>query len=284
MVLRTASRGPYEGQQFWGCSTFPKCRARVEVAPSASVPMEWAVSPAGASAEAEYERRRQRNRDRIRRQWPYALAFGVIVCVGVLALVLALTDQLSLALFAAGALAVMQIIGFFEASAVRAWRVGAEGERRTAAFLEPLREKGFVVLHDRKVKGWGGNLDHVVIGPTGMWAVETKNLDGKVVIRGDVLRIGGHRRDKIIDQAKQEATIIQVVLSEELGRLGLKVTPVICLHRGELPFFNKTVRGVRLASGRQLVRLLEEGEARLRPEQVESLARAADSVLRPAVR
>ena len=35
---------------------------------------------------------------------------------------------------------------------------------------------------------------------------------------------------------------------------------------------------------RQLVRLLEEGETRLRPEQVEFLARAADNRLRPAVR
>jgi hypothetical protein len=207
----------------------------------------------------------------------------VIVCVGVFALLLALTDQLVLALFVAGALAVVQITGFFEASAVRAWRVGAEGERRTAAFLGPPREKGFVVLHDRKVKGWGGNLDHVVIGPTGMWAVETKNLDGKVVIRGDVLRIGGHRRDKIIDQARQEATIIQVVLADKLDSLNLEVTPVICLHRGELPFFNKTVRGVRLASGRQLVRLLQKGDVRLSADQVHALARAADATLRPAV-
>jgi restriction system protein len=27
MVLRTAQKGPHPGQQFWGCSTFPKCRA-----------------------------------------------------------------------------------------------------------------------------------------------------------------------------------------------------------------------------------------------------------------
>jgi restriction system protein len=27
MVLRTAQKGPHPGRQFWGCSTFPKCRA-----------------------------------------------------------------------------------------------------------------------------------------------------------------------------------------------------------------------------------------------------------------
>jgi hypothetical protein len=174
-------------------------------------------------------------------------------------------------------------VGFFKGSTVRAWRVGAEGERSTAAHLEPLRDEGFVVLHDRKVAGSGGNLDHLAIGPSGLWAIETKSLAGKVVIRGDVLRIGGHRRDKIIEQVKQEATIVQVVLGESLTRLGLRVTPVICLHRGELPFFNKTVRGVRLTSGRQIVRLLREGNSRLSAEQVVALAREADRLLRPAV-
>jgi len=277
MVLRTARRGPFAGQRFWGCSTFPRCQARVEVEAETledvGEQQQWAVSPAGGSAQAEFERRRTRNRKRIRRQWPYALAFGVVVCAIVFAGVQAVTDQPVLAVTVAVALAFMQAVGFFQFSIVRAWGVGAEGERRTAAFLEPLRDEGFVILHDRKVPGWGGNLDHVAIGPTGLWAIETKSLAGKVMIRGDVLRIGGHRRDKIIDQVRQEATIVQVVLGESLTQLGLRVTPVICLHRGELPFFNKTVRGVRLASGRQLVRLLREGDHRLSAGQVNMLAR-----------
>ena len=288
MVLRTAARGSRAGQQFWGCATYPKCQATVPVDLKALGDVadghEWVASPAGASAQLEYERRGARNRDRIRRQWPFALGFGLIVCVVVFAVVQAITDQTIVGLTVAGALALTQAVGFFQASTVRAWRVGAEGERRTAAYLEPLRDEGFVVLHDRKVAGWGGNLDHVAIGPTGIWAIETKNLAGKVVIRGNVLRIGGHRRDKIIEQARQEATIIQVVLAQSLTRLGQRVTPVICLHRGELPFFNKTVGGVRLASGRQLVRLLRDGDLRLSPEQVQALAREADRLLRPALR
>lgn len=287
MVLRTARQGRYDGQRFWGCSAYPTCRAtaQVDVDPpvEAAGAVEWAVSPAGASAQAEFERRRARNRERMRRQWPFALGIGLILTAIVYAVVMATSDQPILALTIAGSLAITQVVGFLQLSPVRAWGVGAEGERKTAAFLEPLGEAGFVILHDRKVPGWGGNLDHVAIGPSGIWAIETKNLAGKVVIRGEVLRIGGYRRDKIIEQVRQEATIVQVVLAESLGRLGLRVTPVICLHRGELPFFNKTVRGVRLASGRQLVRLLRDGEERLSSQQVVTLAREADRVLRPAV-
>ena len=32
MVLRTAQRGPQVGQQFWGCSQFPRCRGTLPVA------------------------------------------------------------------------------------------------------------------------------------------------------------------------------------------------------------------------------------------------------------
>jgi len=165
-----------------------------------------------------------------------------------------------------------------------AWRIGAEGERKTAQYLDGLAEAGFIVLHDRKVPGYGGNLDHVAIGPTGVWAIETKNVAGKVEIDGDSLRIRGYRQDKMVDQVYREATAVQVALRESLTRLGLTVTPVICLHRGELPLFNKTVRGVRLASGRQLVRLLRGGEARINAEEVRALAAEADRLLRPAAK
>lgn len=54
---------------------------------------------------------------------------------------------------------------------------------------------------------------------------------------------------KMVDQVYREATAVHVALGESLTRLGLTVTPVICLHRDELPSFNKTVRGVRWHPG-----------------------------------
>ena len=79
-----------------------------------------------------------------------------------------------------------------------------------------------------------------------------------------------------MDQVYREATAVQVALRDLLDPLHLTVQPVICLHEGELPWFNKTVRGVRLASGRQLARLLRSGEARLDAEALQRLAREVD--------
>src|SRR5688572_10060764 len=77
MVIRTAGRGRYEGQRFWGCSTYPRCKAIIGVQsdiPESELGLAGAlVSPAGASAQVEYERYRARNRERLRRQWPFAV-------------------------------------------------------------------------------------------------------------------------------------------------------------------------------------------------------------------
>jgi hypothetical protein len=285
MVVRTAGRGAYEGQQFWGCSTFPKCRARIAIK-SEGVPVEVepAVSRAGASAQAEFESRKQRRAERIRRTWPVAV--GITLVVMLMAYLLG-QAYLGPAWGSAAATGVaLLFLGAYlqRPQTLDAWRVGAEGERKTARHLDGLAEAGFILLHDRKVPGYGGNLDHVAIGPTAVWAIETKNVAGKVEIDGDSLRIRGYRQDKMVDQVYREATAVQVALGESVTRLGLTVTPVICLHRGELPWFNKTVRGVRLASGRQLVRLLRGGDVRLTGEQVRALATEADRLLRPASR
>ena len=55
-----------------------------------------------------------------------------------------------------------------------AWRRGAAGERRTARLLAPLERQGWVVLHDLAIPGSAANIDHLVIGPGGMLAIDSK--------------------------------------------------------------------------------------------------------------
>ncbi|MDP9270153.1 MAG: NERD domain-containing protein, partial [Chloroflexota bacterium] len=56
---------------------------------------------------------------------------------------------------------------------ITAWATGADGEARTARVLEPLRAEGFAILHDRRIPGGRANIDHIVIGPPGVFVVET---------------------------------------------------------------------------------------------------------------
>lgn len=59
------------------------------------------------------------------------------------------------------------------------WRKGTLGEHAVLTILESLSDRYFV-LND--VKTATGNLDHIVVGPTGLFAIETKNWRGLVTV------------------------------------------------------------------------------------------------------
>lgn len=63
---------------------------------------------------------------------------------------------------------------------IEAWRVDAEAERRTARSLDRLTRAGYTVLHDRQLADSAGNIDHLVIGPSGAWVVETDAHRGPI--------------------------------------------------------------------------------------------------------
>jgi hypothetical protein len=74
------------------------------------------------------------------------------------------------------------------------WRRGRDGERRTHRELRRLANAGWTIAHDLDDPGWG-NLDHVVVGPNGVFLLETKNLSGTLSIDEGALVIShGHER------------------------------------------------------------------------------------------
>jgi hypothetical protein len=68
---------------------------------------------------------------------------------------------------------------------IERWRQGRDGERATAKELRKLRPAGWSTRHDLADKY--GNLDHVVIGPGGVFLVDSKNLWGTIAIEDGVI-------------------------------------------------------------------------------------------------
>lgn len=284
MALRTAKRGQYAGQQFWGCSTYPKCWAVIGIKGQAVAADDHQAETnvPGESAQARYERSRQRHAERIRRGWPLIVGLTLIFMVAAYLFVQAIGGPIwggVGALFAALAI----LIAIDRLNLAESWRIGAEGERKTASYLAGLEATGFIVRHDRRVPGYGGNVDHIAIGPTGVWIIETKSYRGRVEVYGDRLEVNDQPRDRIVDQVYKEAVALQVALGAALSSLGVTVSPVLCLHRAKLGWFEKSVRGVRIVDGRGLVKLLRGGDPRLSDEQVQTLASEVDRLFPPAV-
>jgi len=144
-----------------------------------------------------------------------------------------------------------------------AWRVGAEGEERTALALATLPGT-FVVFHDRKMPGSRANIDHIVVGPSGAFTIETKNYSGKrVTLRRGELRIDGRDITSAVTQSADQGRAVSDVLT-------MTVQPLLCIHGPDLPF-RARVDGVRIVGGRGLVKVLRSG-GELEPSEVARLA------------
>ncbi|MBP2045184.1 nuclease-related domain-containing protein [Methanobacterium aggregans] len=66
----------------------------------------------------------------------------------------------------------------------RNWMVGAKGERTVSKELQKLPES-YYIFNDVTPPGNRGNIDHVVVGPTGIFVIETKNYRTPYVVKGD---------------------------------------------------------------------------------------------------
>ena len=128
------------------------------------------------------------------------------------------------------------------------WAAGAEGERRVAAALESL-PAGWTVVHDRLLRPGRSeaNLDHVVVGPTGIYLVDAKNRAGRVTEHDGGLFQHRHRDGKpeSISLAGELAKVhgMAAYMAAETDR---PVTPVLCLAGSHAAEFGepRMVRGV----------------------------------------
>ena len=66
-------------------------------------------------------------------------------------------------------------------------REGAEGERATEKALAPLGSEGWRIAHN--VDTGRGNRDHVVVGPCGLFLLESKKLGGTISLDGDTVHV-----------------------------------------------------------------------------------------------
>lgn len=154
---------------------------------------------------------------------------------------------------------------------LRNLRQAMEGERVVGQFLERLRQDGFQVFHD--VVGDGFNVDHVLIGPPGVFTIETKTWskpasgNAKVIFDGEAIQIGGlvPDRDPIV-QAKAQASWLKQLLLQSTGRR-FEARPVI-VFPGWFVTNSGGFRDLWVLEPKALPSFLQNEPTRLSPEDV----------------
>ena len=110
-------------------------------------------------------------------------------------------------------------------------KLARNGEKAVGEFLERFREQGYRVFHD--VVGGNFNIDHLLIGKTGIYTIETKTLSkpikGKSEIHydGNQITVNGFTpdRDPIV-QAKAQASWVKDLVKDLTGKV-YRVQPVV---------------------------------------------------------
>jgi hypothetical protein len=157
------------------------------------------------------------------------------------------------------------------------YRLGALGEQVVGRELDQLMRLDYRVFHDVQFVGW--NIDHVVVGPRGVFAVETKTWrkpskgsksQAKIVFDGESLLLPGGRWDrKAIEQARNNARSLAGWISRAAAET-VEVTPIIALpgwalditRYGDVGVFSSTNIGMPM---------IGRGLTNLSPEQVQRI-------------
>jgi nuclease-like protein len=237
--------------------------------PVVAVPVRASVGRPGGSAQARWRQLRAAEWAAWTRTlpWRVAVSLGIGAAGGVLGSLLA--SRLGLVFGGLAAVVAGWGLRFRPSPDAFAWRRGAAGERRTARLLAPLERYGWAVLHDLAIPGSRANLDHLVIGPGGVFVIDSKQYRGRLQLDpSGRLWHGRHPLAATLRAAQFEADQAAQILPDP----GVAVVPIVAVHGAQVPWGKVVVDGVPVVAARRLPSMLRELPAVLGPERVAALA------------
>jgi hypothetical protein len=240
--------------------------------PVVAVRVRASVGRPGGSAQAQWRRARAAEWAAWTRTLPWRVAatLGATAAGAVLSGLLA--PRLALVLGALAAVAAGWGLRFRPSPDAIAWRRGAAGEQRTARLLAGLERQGWVVLHDLAVPGSRANLDHLVIGPGGVFVIDSKQYRGRLQLDASGrLWHGRYPLAPTLRAVSFEADQASRVLPDP----GVVVVPVVAVHGAQVPWGKVVMQGVPVVAARRLPSMLRQLPAVLGPERVAALATQA---------
>jgi Nuclease-related domain len=134
------------------------------------------------------------------------------------------------------------------------------------------------VLHDVALQGSRANLDHLLIGPGGVFVIDSKYYRGRIRVgRDGALWYGRHPLGDMLRAVQWEAARA----THALATPGITVEPLVCVHRSQLPW-GQLQSPVPILTPTQLLARLASLPPWLSGDQVAQLSRRAMGRLRPA--
>jgi len=165
-------------------------------------------------------------------------------------------------------------------------RATLRAQKRTIKQLASMERAGYVALHRRPIPGSKEVIDHLVVGPTGVYAIDSEKWDKDMPIRtrnGKQLWLGPESKKERLDHARWEAGQASERLSAKLN-MEIKVQPTLAIYGPKIPWDIAVIRDVDVFSGDRLKKYLRrrarrKGVPHLSSEQIAKIREAAGEVL-----
>jgi hypothetical protein len=240
--------------------------------PVVALQVRATVGRPGGSAHAQWRRMRTAEWTAWTRTlpWRVAVILGIGASGGVLGSLLA--PRLGLLLGGLAAVAAGWTLRFRPSPDAVAWRRGAAGERRTARLLGPLERRGWAVLHDLAVPGSRANMDHLVIGPGGVFVIDSKLYRGRFQL--DSSGRLWHGRYPLAP-ALRAVSFGADQAAQVMPDPGVVVLPIVAVHGAQVPWGKIFIDGVPVVPARRLPSMLRALPAVLGPVRIADLANQA---------
>ncbi|MEV0616958.1 nuclease-related domain-containing protein [Nonomuraea sp. NPDC050404] len=168
-------------------------------------------------------------------------------------------------------------------SSVPAWRRTSVAERRTEAQLRKLERSGYRTLHARAIPGSEAQIDHLVVGPTGVYAVDSEKWDRRLPVRVQMAKKlfhGPFDMKPRLTEAKWEATEASKLISESFGR-EVSVVPSLAIYGPPVPWKIMSIRGVDVYQGDRARKWITKRERALTTAEIDRIYDIAADVLPP---
>ncbi|NJP98724.1 NERD domain-containing protein [Nonomuraea sp. FMUSA5-5] len=166
-------------------------------------------------------------------------------------------------------------------SSVPAWRRTSVAERRTEAQLRRLERSGYRTLHARAIPGSEAQIDHLVVGPTGVYAVDSEKWDRRLPVRvqmGKKLFHGPFDMKPRLTEAKWEASQASELISKSFGR-EIAVVPSLAIYGPPVPWKVMNIRGVDVYQGDRARKWITKRERALTTAEIDRIYDIAAQVL-----
>jgi hypothetical protein len=160
----------------------------------------------------------------------------------------------------------------------RIYGAGWSGEKEVIKLLESKLSDDYILLNDLYLRGGGGDIDHIVLAPNGVFVLETKNWSGEITCNRDEWHRGGrgdYKGSPSRQVKRNVATIRDIVDSvPALRSIGVWVEGIVVFtnNHATLHISNPTVMIVKLAQLPSQI-TSHQTQARYSPSQLEAVGK-----------